>query len=305
MLGYGSTYHESLCYSQTSVDDPKAVYIGILLGLLVDRAKAGIIFDEDQWQAFLKEQKLPLRLSKPAYKNKEKGKPTSHLLDKLVFEIAKGVREKKLGDFSRHFAHVASWDEDLVRIYNSETELAKKDQVLASVLDDLKVKLVKIVDFWCRNIRFIDDDEFQSTRKPMALSFSAVVEKCRADFVAISPCDAPGVDESHLGWRWNRSSGNQANSGANKYWSWLKASVFFAQQKNHERAMVWYVAGVELGEMKAMARGTGTYRVVKREVHHVMKLNGKLVGGFQRDGKLEADEAAEDEEDEYGVWGWD
>lgn len=303
MLGHCTVYHESLCYSHTTIDDPKAIYIGALLGLLVDRAKAGIIFDENKWQTLLRKLQLPGRLSKPAYKNKEKARPTSHMIDRLVFEDAKGVREKTLGDFSRHFAQVGSWDEDLVRIYNSETELARKDLVLAKVLDDLKAKIEKIVDFWHLNVRINDEDVFQSTRKSTLLSFSAVVEKCRADFLAITPCYASGVDNYHVVRRWNRENGGGDFSA--KYWSWLKASVFFLQRRNHERSIAWYVAGVELGEMKAMARGTGTYRLVKREVHHAMKLNGKLVDDFKRDSILEAEEAGEEEEDDYGVWGWD
>lgn len=303
MLGHCTTYHESLCYSWTTIDDSKAVYIGALLGLLVDRAKAGIIFDENKWQTLLKKLELPVRLPKPAYKNKEKGRPSSHMIDRLVFEDAKGVREKALGDFSRHFAQVGSWDEDLVRIYNSETERARKDPVLAAVLDDLKAKVEKIIDFWYRNVRINDDDVFQSTRKPTPLSFAAVVEKCRAEFLAITPCYASGVDNHHVVRRWNRENGG-GGFGA-KYWSWLKASVFFLQRKNHERSIVWYVAGVELGEMKAMARGTGTYRLVKREVHHAMKLNGKLMDEFKRDSIVEAEEAGEEEEDEYGGWAWD
>lgn len=272
----------------------------MLLGPLVDRAKTGIIFDEDKWHAFLKTIGLPPRLSKPAYKNKEKGRPTNHMIDRLVFEDAKGVREKTLGDFSRRFAQVVSWDEDLVRIYNFERELAKNDQVLAKVLEGLKIKLSNIVDFWQRNVRAIDDDGFQNTRKPTALPFPAIVEKCRADFLAINPCYAPDVDDFHVVRRWNPESGG--GKFDSKYWNWLKASMFFQERNNHERSIVWYVTGVELGEMKAMAQGTGSYRVVKREVHHAMKLNGKLVHEFKRDRVLEVEDAEEEEEDEYGEW---
>lgn len=303
LLGLCTMYHEALCYSGTAIDDPKAVCIGALLGQLVDRAKAGIIFDEDKWTKLLKKLGLPTWHRKPAYKDKEKARPTDHLIDNLVFRDAKGVREKALGDFNRHFAQVASWDEDLVRIYNSETELAKNDKVLANVLDDLKAKLNKITDYWIRNVRVIDDNELQYTRKPNSPPFSAVVERCRADFLTIKPCSAPGVDSFHVVERWNRESGS-GGFGA-KYWSWLKASVFFQHRDNHRRRLVWYVAGVELGEMKALARGTGTYRLVKREVHHAMKLNAKLVDEFKRDSILKAEEAEEDEEDEYGGWAWD
>ena len=309
ILGLCTLYHESLCYSRTTIDDPNAVYIGALLGQLVDRPKAGIIFDDDKWRAFLKQRGLPCRLEKPAYKNKKKARPTNHIIDRLVFIDAKGVREKALGDFNRHFAQVESRDEDLARIYTSEKDLAKKDQVLAKVLDDLKEKFDKIINFWVNHTNFNyddDDDDFQITRKStaMAIPFPALVEQCRADFLAISPCYASDVDDFHIVRRWNGES-DGGNFGA-KYWSWLKASAFFQQRDNHKRRLVWYVAGIELGEMKAMAKGTGTYRLVKREVHHAMKLNTKLVDQFQRRSVLEAEEAEEEEEeDEYGGWAWD
>ncbi|MCJ1464994.1 hypothetical protein MMC07_003609 [Pseudocyphellaria aurata] len=302
MLGSCTVYHESLCYSQTTVDDPKAVDIGMLLGLLVDRAKAGIIFDENKWQTFLKKLELPVRLPKPAYKNKEKGRPTSHMIDKLVFEDAKGAREKALGGFDQRFAQVSSWDEDLVRIFNNETELAKNDPVLAKVLKCLKDDLAEIVKFWVRNMHGNKDDEFRSTRKSATLPFQAVVEKCRADFLAINPCYDSNVDKFHVVRRWNGESGS-SNYDV-KRWGWLKASAFF--QDNNHGSRVWYIAGVELAEIKAMAHGTGTYRVMKREVHFAMKLNRKLVEGLERSSILEAETAAEEEEeDEYGVWGWD
>lgn len=299
MLGSCTSYLESLCYSGVSIDDPKAIAIAALLGHLVDRAKTGIIFDESHWLSFLKRNNLQTRMNKPAYKDKERARGTSHMIDQLVFVTAKGIREKALKGFSAKFAHVGTWDEDLARPWNSEIELAKNDQSLNRALTDLKAALDSIATFWVTNARAEDGDEGRILRKSRPqLSFAALIEKCRDDFLSIAPTVPAETDPSSTLGRWAREWGN----GRSGYWSLVKASCFF--YKYHKSRLVWFTAGIELGEIKAMARGRGTYRATVAGIYSAMKLDRKYVQRARRK-DLEREEANDVEEDEYGVWGLD
>lgn len=313
MLGYCTVYHESLCYSHLPLDHPTAVAIAYINGYLVDRAKAGIEFDEKSWLAFLKSQGLRTHLPKPAYKDKDKAQPTNHLIDRLVFQVAKGVREDALGKFHTTFKHVPTWDEDLVRLYNAEHELSKTDPDLKQVLSNLRTELQKISKYWSDHMRFVDEDS-PSARKSNTLPFRAVVERCRADFIALRPssCGAQDITTNNNNnnnnltiQRWSRESQNPNTSSG--HWPLLKASALF--KEHHSRAMVWWIAGVELGETKAISRGRGTYRVVVDSIFHALKLDAKVVDGVRRKAGRDGDggegEAEGEEGDEYGEWGWE
>lgn len=303
LLGSCTTYHESLCYSHTTIDDPKAMAIGSLLGILVDRAKAGIKFDQDVWAEFLKRNKLPLYLPKPAYKNKDKAVPTNHAIDRLVFEDAKFVREGILRKFNSNLINVGSYDSDLVQIYKEENTLSQNDITLAEILMQLKVGLEEMSTFWTSTMARLggEDGDFSEARKGNGISFAALVQKCRAEFLALSPHNKQGIENSHVIRRWERDSKDVSGK---RYWNLLKASMLFYHY--HPRKMVWHVAGIELGEIKATCKGPGTYRVMVNGVFQAMKLDRKMA---EKVTKMELMRDAEGKEegdgDEYGDFSWD
>ena len=303
LLGSCTTYHESLCYSHTRIDDPKAMAIGSLLGLLVDRAKAGIKFDNDVWAEFLKRNKLPLYLPKPAYKNKDKAVPTNHTIDRLVFEDAKIVRENMLKKFTGIFTEVGSYDVDLIQIYKKEAELSQKDKALAEILKELKASLEDLSTFWTSTTARLggEDGDFSEARKGNGLSFAALVQKCRAEFLAIIPSHTQEIDDFHIVRRWEEDCNDR---NGQQYWNLLKASMLFFLY--HQRKMVWHVAGIELGEIKATSRGVGTYRVVVNGVFQAMKLDRKMAEKVRKV-ELMRDVEGREEGDgkEYGDFSWD
>jgi len=297
MLGPCTNYHEALCYLNNTIDSPNTINIAVLLGKLVDSNKGGFIFDDPKWTSFLKNNGLPLRLPPPAYKNKDKAKPTNHMIDQLVFDIAKKIREKALGDFDDRFREAVWWDRDLVRIRNEMVNHATSDVSLALVLKNLEMDLEAILRFWMCNARPEDEnDETRPPRKGNALNFRAVVEKCRGDFLSLRPrtddlglptlnmntysnaqsmIAAVNVSERVRQWQQECSKGDK-----HSYWALVKASVAF--HLHHKRAFVWHTAGIELGEIKATAKGRGTYRIVTPEIYDAFKLDSKLVNGVKR-----------------------
>ena len=283
LLGPCTVYHEALCYWKRSMHHPSAIAIAHLLGKLVDRAKAGFIYNRTNWNTFLRQNKLETFIKKPAYKNKSKEQPTNHIIDQLVFEVAAGVRECALKDLNTTFAHVGSWDDDLGRIWNIETQQAKPDEQLSAVREDLKSGLERIFSFWKDNV-IERGDEFDMripAKKKSPMTFRALAEHCRSAFLTLQPLAGirhPVVD------RWRGETQGPADVG--KSWKFIKASAVFC--KYHNGKFAWYVAGPELGEIKAKAKGLGSYHTIVSGLYEFYKLDGKMLKR-----KRGRDEAAE------------
>ena len=304
MLGICTLYHESYCYHMNAIDNPQAVSMALLLGNLVDSAKGGFLFDEAKWAAYLKKNGLSRTLLKPAYKDRQKAKPTDHLIDHLVFVVAKRAREKALKEFDKNFVDVSPRDDDLFRIRNEEVEEAKSNKPLAQVLKNLETDLKSIHTFWIINARPEDaDEDIRPSRRSDVPSFRTIVERVRIDFVNLTPRsdESPPTETSDRISSWQRDHAR----GRSSYWDLLKASVAF--YRHHQTNFVWHMAGIELGEIKATARGKGTYRAVVRDVFDAFKLDKRVVDGARRSQMFEREggpRVEEEEDDEFGVWDW-
>lgn len=317
LLGSCTNYHEAYCYSSMgkSLDDPSAMEIAGLLGLLVDSAKGGFIFDEGKWTSYLNSKYLPSpgMLKKPAYKDPGGQRPTKHLIDRLVFDVARTVKDKALKDFSDRMKDVPQRDAALLKLRNDEYAAAKHDAALASVLNNLESALEVIGKDWSAmtgNRRREEENPFRRrTRKsaPDSMSYAAVCEHCRTKFLHIAPTTTSSGSEfpSPVGsdriCEWQRK--HQANESS--YWDLLKASVLFSKWQGN---VAWYTAGIELGEIKATSEGRGTYRVVCDEIFAASKIDSKYVDRVRRSEITEErgddDVDGDDDNDEFGSMAW-
>ena len=301
MLGICSNYHESLCYHTDRIDSPEAISIGMLLGYLVDGPKGGFIFDEPSWFSYLKQLGLPPTLEPPAYKDRNKAREKEgNLIDKLVFHVAKGERERALKNFTDRFEDVSPWDEDLVHLAREEMEEAKTNKALAIVLRNLKEGLEKILVYWKKRARREDDDdELLPVKRGSVLSFRTVVEKCREDFLALHPTiersDMCDTSDTIRRWQQDHSMGRAS------HWDLIKASTAFLRYYKSV-SFIWHTAGVELAEIKATKGNRGTYRCVVNPIHRNFKLDRKLIeAGKRKEMQLEELRKAQgSDEDDFG-----
>ena len=307
MLGTCTRYHEAYCYHEKAIDSTQAISIAVLLGKLVDGAKGGFQFDDAKWVAYLKENGLSRTYATPAYRDRLRAEPTDNLIDDLVFNVAKRVRQEVLGEFDKRFIDVSPRDDDLSRIRNEEYGEAKNNRLLANVLRNLEIGLKDINTFWSVHATPENPDEdIRPSRKPDAITFRNLVERCRADFVSLKPTldDHFSSETSDRISSWQRDHAR----GRSSYWDLLKASVAFHLYRTSKS--VWHMAGIELGEIKATACGRGTYRTVVGEVFEAFKLDKRVVDRAMRKdmiGKEEESmiiEKGEEDEDEFGVWDW-
>lgn len=285
-------YHERLCYHQKkSIDDPVAKNIAVLLGNLVDSAKGGLEFTEQTWSVFLLRNRLPRRLSTPAYKDNGRSRPTNHVIDRLVFEVAKVVVEKALENFTKRFAETAvDWDDDLVFLWKQDVEEGKGDPALKAIQTDLIAKLSKVRDYWglhAQGRTSMDGDDGWKGKIP----FKEVVAQARELFLQIQPLES---SNHPFAKRWARDD----QSG---HWSKLKASALFWHW--HWGAFPWCVVGKELGAMKVERSSSGGARIVN-ELHVAMKMDGRFAitreeyfgaeGGGEGEGVGVGDDAEEE-----------
>lgn len=253
--------------------DASTILVAQLLGKLVDRPKQGFSFDSTKWRCFLKARKLDSDLPKPAYENKGGAKATSHILDRLAFVVAAGTREKALQDFSSCFDQASLWDTDLIRLWNTQFTLPKDDTGLLAVRMQLKADLEQILLTWKANASEGTDETgmCKSTRKGSSMTFHALVDHCRYLFLAVQPLK--GIDHPVV-HRWRSESGDTADAG--KSWLYIKASALFSLWYRY-RDFPWWVAGKELGEIKAKARGLGSYHIVVDGLYELFKFDGKML----------------------------
>lgn len=283
LLGQCTFYHERLCYQKgRSISDTVSQEIACLLGYLVDSAKAGLVYTEEDWQNFLRNKGLPLHPPKPAYKDK-KLERTDHIIDVLVFDVAKGVRQRALQEFNERFTNTVAWsDTDLTAIWKAEEE----DKAFENVGRDLKAKLDEIRDIW-------DNSDFGKQKNGSSgtkVDFSALVNRLRAKFLAIQP--PPVKDNEYYMLRRWRKEVNIPTYGTS--WLYLKTSGLY--YRNQQGSFAWYVAGKELGELKARASNGGSTSITN-EMHLALKVDAtyfrKINNGLN---SIEDGPAASDDE---------
>ena len=318
LLGKCSTYHESLCYSRTSISDNKAMAIANLLGLLVDGAKAGFKYSDSDWQDYLRKQGLPTltRLPKPAYRHKEINQKTGHIIDQLVFGTAKSLCDKVLSELHHNLEQADKCDYDLISLWKTEKEIARNDQKLDHILTELRLGLKAISEYWTKNVPSPHEEGYLlSFKKPNNVTFIALVQTCREDFLNLEPACPVDTSPSLVYGRWKRECHDKGARSAT-YWNLLKASALY-HDYYHRTNFPWYVAGLELGEIKATARGRGSYRIVSSNIHRAMKVDrktfdrmqqSKTAPGLAEQAAAGADEDEDDDDDDYdefGSWPWD
>ena len=310
LLGSCSNYHKSLCYHEKDISGTSAIEIALLLGLLVDRAKGGYLFDTETWDRYKAKNKLRPNYNKPAYEDQDNPpRQCSNVIDHLIFNVAKGVKDKALSSFHQSFKDVRTYDDELTRISKEATEAAQGDSAAETVLRKLKKEFEKIYEYWRLNGRGQDDDlavQRPKRGKDLEISFRVLAEKSRDDFLALAPFadeQAMTTNTSSLLKTWHLEWARGGGS-----WSLLKASMLFSIYHAKSKSFCWFVAGVELGEIKASVGGRGTYRFVVSGLHEAFKIDGKTVDRMLKpDGGLVTDyesglRVVGDEEmvDEYG-----
>ncbi|KAI1484054.1 RNA dependent RNA polymerase-domain-containing protein [Daldinia eschscholtzii] len=240
LLGMCTNYKEKLCYARNSVQDESAILLSTLISNLVDRAKQGIVFTEQDWA------RLRKRLSKvdppdPQYKKDNwgtQGKPT-HIIDYVKFGVGQPIVNRELKSFQESLSQAENFDKDLIKYYQyfekfqrplAERREAVKQLTWERILEKLKKDIDTVALEWPKS------------RGEWDAKLTSLYDKWQE----IEPTDklkSETVQSLLL-------QEDQAKIGLSS-WDLLKASFGFRMYYSKFPKFVWYVAGKQLAYLKA------------------------------------------------------
>lgn len=264
MLGKCTSWKEKICYHQGSVGTREANILSSLLSLLVDQAKQGYTFNDDDWTR-LKEALIKVKPFEPEYKkdNPYFRKDPTHILDYLMDRTYKKV-DKCFVEFANSVPkNISQWDDDLVAYYN----WAKQESTINSEWKPLLSKL---------------EAELNTLKAPWASKFhrSPLLEESAIDWVPtllefFDKYQGIQPTEGTLGRTLLRGCGTEALSP----WALLKASALFASySRTYVSTFAWWMAGKQLAHMKALRRsGDVPPHTVIPSMYVVYKPNNSFV----------------------------
>ncbi|KAI0186943.1 RNA dependent RNA polymerase-domain-containing protein [Xylaria flabelliformis] len=261
LLGTCTNYKEKLCYSRNSVRDEAAIFMSTLISNLVDRAKQGIVFSEQDWdrerkilnagQRDVKRARKRLDPLSPQYKNDDwagDGAP-NHIIDYVKFVVGKPTVERELHSLNQYLGKAEHFDGDLVRYaehfesFKRPHEMRKKDEKLGkvkkstweTVLDELKKDIDDVTAYW------------GNSRSEFEAKLSNTYERWQS----IMPTDK--VNSKTV-----RALCEVSLTGAGlSQWDLLKASYCFKMYYRKFPTFPWYIAGYQLAYLKSIAVSQG------------------------------------------------
>ncbi|KAK1976451.1 RNA-directed RNA polymerase [Colletotrichum cereale] len=290
-LGIATKFKEKLCYRINNVNNDYALWLSTLLGSLVDQAKQGFEFSEDDWERFRRE-RLDIHkfrhLEEPAYMSDSwsgGGKPT-HIIDYLKFSVAKPTIDAELGKFYKSMDVSPSkserelrsssmkkgrkeekmanlWDSDLTKPCEFFEKLAVTDPGLKKVLKNLVGDLGVLERKWTKAMDPTKDKDDLPRR------ISEVYESWRA----IQPRPDGVLDPMAEGLLLQSYLCEDFSQ-----WALLRASMVFKKYYKRPK-FVWRMAGIQLQYIKAMtSTGHGSIPiVVTPSLYAALKPDNKFI----------------------------
>lgn len=247
LLGRCTKYKEKLTYF-TSVDHEAVLLLSILLGNLVDQAKAGIEFTDDDWKRFRK-----TRLKVGAFEDPEYSKEYSsdwikrsppHILDYLKFEVANRCVEELSTQLGAALSEAQKQraDPDLTKLYMDYFERSKESGrpgrpgTIKQLMAHLNKELVKLSTEWPKGVGAND--------------YEARVQDFHAKWVQISPPEDLKEELTVRDLKDDWATGGQWTAPFSQ-WSYLKASTTFYKFHGSNYKLAWLLAGKQLAKMKS------------------------------------------------------
>ncbi|KAG5951507.1 hypothetical protein E4U53_002956 [Claviceps sorghi] len=259
MLGLCTNYKEELCRIMGSVSSPKIILLSTLLGFLVDQAKQGFIFTEEDWHALLKAWDLPM----PQNLRGATGKNSADHILKHLEAVARTTVNAVLTDLheSMNQKNKQWYDADLTSRFNAYDRQHGSNPEWKQLRDKLREDIEAIFKEWSSrsgiedaNDKFADTvkyfhDKFQQIRPLEQLDSSPFIRTLLQD----------GIQNPHY-----------------NTWALLKASYAMTRYQRSNSKFVWYVAGLQLCRLK-LDTSCGQYRSVRSELHAARRVDKKAV----------------------------
>lgn len=256
LLGIATTYLEKQAYLENSLSSYKLDRLADIHDLLVDAAKQGYTFIEDDWQAYLDRLGCNAKLKPPVYKRAMEACETvrdhgadvdkarqkkykynkDNIIDYLYFEVVRTHNDATIRQMQDLLSSTTEADKDL--IYPRLQLAALKDPIIDEELRKVQEQILQLYNSWNAGTHKDDKD------KGGVEEFAKFVEDLYARFQAIKPgnTEHPTIKSWLLHW----FSPNFC------MWDRLRASVLYARLPQLKaQTFVFQMAGDELAKIKA------------------------------------------------------
>ncbi|KAK4649820.1 hypothetical protein QC762_704790 [Podospora pseudocomata] len=285
-LGMCTNYKEKLCYHNNSVGDETAIWLGALVGKLVDQSKQGILFDKGSWERLRKEKFGPHNMQPPdpAYKGDHwsgRDEPR-HIIDYLKFFIAKPAISREMDALSKLInsrgtdtlansnsaAHY--WDPDLVSYFKSFEEAGQGSKTIRGILQWLKNDISQLEKDWKTSMA-------KGKGRNSKFSYPETVTQIFGGWNVIQPRTSESMPLKLDPKTALLFGGN----GPYDPWTVLKASATFKQCYKMAPKFAWAMAGRQLAYIKALNLGSSQIPLVLTPLMYAgLNADGKFVKQF-------------------------
>ena len=302
-LGTYAKIHER--YSkQFGLADDLAIELAKVCATLVDAPKQGLSLRPEH--ITLRKQKFAQKM----YDDNPRCKPlpadpddiTANIIARLDGFAQNKIAERKAEFEKKHMLKKAEYtDSDLTKLYHAEQENAQLDPDIRDCLQYLRTELDKVKVKWASHTASMGDKrQGNSALGPMypwsqsqaeeGDSFGNMADACYTEYFMIKPLPVGQSTNHPIISRWMKDAGKPSSE-----WQLLKASAAFYKWSGAS-AIVWYLAGQQLCELKA--RAAGTARHVVEDIYQSLKTDRR----FMRKREEDRVNFGADEEEEEEVW---
>lgn len=259
LLGICTIHKEKLCYQMKTVNSREATYMSTLLSCLVDQAKQGYIFTDEDWQNF-KTEWLRCPVGEPKYLTGDYDKKSNHIIDRLL-RAALNMTNQLLKDFHENNPSPPNWDSDLVKLYDWAQEMARGNEDWRRILRDLDADLKVMKSEWARAVPKIKSGE---------VAFIEEIDRFFPKFCAIRPHFECPLTQLLL---------PSCLEEDDSEWALLRASAFWAtaRRKRNPTAYHWNIAGKYLARLKVKFSNQGFAHVVTPTMYAGLKPNASYI----------------------------
>jgi hypothetical protein len=275
LLGICTSFKETYCYNQGTVGSTEATAMSTLLSLLVDQAKQGYLFDEEDWSRFKKSLMDGKKVTTfaPEYKKPKpelrQGRNAKHIIDYLMY-VARQKVDQSLEAFEGKIPqNIPQWDTDLIAHHDWAKEAELKTREWVTIMKDLSSDLNSLKQSWSTTwIKSIPLDNTDD-----AVEFKPILYDHFQRYENIRPHTITDLTHSLIG---------SPSSPEYSPWSLLRASALFASyRKNNVKPFVWFMAGKQLAFMKATSVvGRGPHAIVP-QMYACYKPNASYIRQLQ------------------------
>ncbi|KAI1261954.1 RNA dependent RNA polymerase-domain-containing protein [Xylariaceae sp. FL1019] len=262
LLGTCTNYKEKLCYSRNSISDDPAIFLSTLISHLVDRAKQGIVLENQSWdkvridlnglQRDPDRSKRRLDPPQPQYKLDNwavDGEP-SHIVDYVKFVVGKPTVEQELKKLNQRFGTAFDYDADLTKFcayfqkFQRPFEQIRQERVKPKlwelIFEKLKSDIDAVAQAWTKSI--------QSEKTSREANITNVHDMWKE----IKPCEKALKSKTIDAM----CEHGLAAVGLSQ-WDLLKASYTFRLYYDRSSKFPWFVAGYQLCYLKSVYASGG------------------------------------------------